>query len=233
MICVSGICQYFAEVCLYLSTLRFIFTFFAEIQAPGPVAGIFFAAGIASAFFSRFKGFKAYLPLLLTLPAFFLAGNIASVITLIPLEMLLLMHIRKKGWKSDSVVIRGMMGPGAFLFVFILLAASLGDHFPVFRDQAIPFFTSFLGLTVLALRIMRNEDAGRTDARFYLLNLGLVCLVGGAGFLFSSRLLIGAVKAVAGTFYKYIIAPLFMLFAYAAMVIPLAVGWLLRNVKLE
>ena len=233
MISISGLCQFFAEVCLYISTIRFAFIFFAEISPPAPVAVFLCVAGIAASFCSRFKGIVPYLPMLLTVPAFFFAGNLASIIALIPLEMLLFMIIRQNGWKGDSVVLRGLLTPGAILIVFMILAASIGDRFPEFKDQALPFFISFLGLVILGLRILRNEDSGRTDAKFYILNIGLVCLVCASGFLFSSKILLAAIKAVAGVIYRFIIAPFFMLFAYVTMMVPLFIGWLLRKVKLK
>ena len=233
MICISGICQYFAEVCLYISTLRFAFIFFAELQAPAPVAALFCAAGIAASALSRFKGIVPYLSVLVTAPLFFLAGNTASIIALIPLEMLLIMSIRRNGWKGDSVILRGLLTPGALMVILIIFAASISDRFPEFKEQALPYFICFLGLVILALRVLRNEDAGRTDAKFYILNLLLVCLVCAAGFLLSSNLLMNALKAVTSTVYRFIIAPLFMAVAYVTMMVPLVIGWLLRNVKMH
>lgn len=227
----SGICEYLSQMCLYLATVRFVFTFLGEIQSPWPVAGIFLAAGITAGVFSRFKGFKAYLPMLLVVPAFILSPTIISAVTLVPMVMLLGFRIYKNSWKGDSVVIRGSITAGLIAYAFILMISAVSAHYPVMVAESIPFFVLFLMLCILGLRVLRNEESGRTSFVFYALNTAIVVLVALSGFIFSNSWLLNAVKTGLKAAYDYVIGPLLMGFAYIVIIIPLALGWLLEKLK--
>ena len=233
MMSFSGLCQYFSEITLYLATVRFVFTIIGDIQAPWPVAGIFLVAGIISAFFSRFKGFAAYLPLVLVLPAFFMAKSAADIVCLVPLAGLLFFHIYRKRWNCDGVVLLGSLKAGLLAFVFIVLFAAVGTHMNELKREAIPMLVLFMSLVILGLRVLRNEEMGKTGPLFYLLNTAVVALVAASGFLFSNSWLLNSIKTVFKLFYDKVLGPILMGLTYVVIILPMALGWLLDKIELK
>lgn len=233
MITFSGLCQYFSEITLYLATVRFIFGLIGEIQSSLPVAGIFLAAGIVSAFFSRFKGFIAYLPIVLIVPVFIMARSVADFVCLLPLAVILFFHIQRKRWVCDGVVLQGSLKAGLGMFLFVVLAAAVAGKASQLSVEAIPMFVLFMGLVILAMRVMRNEETGRAGPLFYTLNTLVVALLAAFGFLFSNSWLLNAVRSCFKALYDYVIGPLLMGFSYVVIVIPMALGWLLEKVEFK
>lgn len=233
MITFSGLCQYFSEITLYLATIRFVFGLIGEIQAPWPVAGIFLAAGIVSAFFSRFKGFAAYLPLALVIPAFVMARSVTDMVCLAPLAVLLFFHIKRRRWNCDGVVLQGSLKAGLLIFVFIILTAAVSGKVDRLSEESIPMFVLFMSLVVLGMRVLRNEEMGKTGPVFYILNALVVALVAACGFLFSNSWLLGTIKTGLKLLYDNVLGPLLMGVTYIIIIFPMFLGWLLDKIQLK
>ena len=233
MISFSGLCQYFSEITLYLSTVRFIFALIGEIQNPWPVAGIFLGAGIISASFSRFEGFKAYLPMLLVIPSYLMAESVTDMVCITPLAVLLFFHIMRKRWSSDSVVLLGSLKAGLGMFFFVLVAAAVAAKIPMLTAESVPLFVLFMGTVILGMRVLRNEEMGKTGPVFYILNTLLVALIAGVGFVFSNSWLLGAVKTCLKFLYDKILGPILMGVTYVVIILPMLLGWLLDRIQLK
>jgi len=228
----SGYCLYLSELCLYLSTAGCMFSLFCDTNEK-LLLGVFALAGLVSMLFSKKNNWVRFVPMALVLPAFLYAPSTGAIVLAIPMVMLLGFHVLRQSWNGVSSQIVDMMKTGAGLFFLTLLVSFVFSKYPVFEAKGIPLFITWMLLCVLTLRVMRNEEVGKTGPLFYILNAALVAVVGFAGFCISSPAFLGVLKSILRFSYDKIIGPVLMLFAYVAMVIPIIIGWLFSFIKLK
>lgn len=223
----ADLAAYSAELCLYVSTVGYL------ISMIGPVRPVLLSAVVlflTECLVSLLRNKKRVLRLLALLPALCLFYPLPSFAAfLYPLPMLVLIFTRafSGAVSAGRENVRSMFRLGTAAFAVMLFCLSLNGGLDGF-SKVFPYFTVFLLLTVLSMRLLRNENT--TPGReVTALNLLLMLLALVAGFLLSSEAGLAVLKAAGNFFLQYMLIPVLMLCVGLLIAIPGLLIWLIAK----
>ncbi len=190
------------------------------------------SAAVALSYLLSGKGALRLLPLLITAVCPLLPGaNAISLLFLLPPVLYCLVvclkcyYVPEHGRQTD---IFRLFWKIFLFFDFICLLAGWIDHLSGF---VIPCGMVTLSAMVLLTRSLRHDREVYSTKGYQLVNLCLVGTVGLVGIFLSSGLFLGAVTAVFGAVYRYIVTPVFMLVIYMIIGVLQGLGWLFSFIK--
>ena len=214
------------ELCLYMSTLGFVVSRFGETRGSLLYIALGLIAGTGCMLAQRAKGALRFLPLLLFAPAFLLARSVAAVILPVPVLLLMVLRSHARAWRGEYELTRTLFKAGTCVYMALLAVMALAGSGSRFLTDALPLFVTWLLLTVLNLRLLRNGDTANFGGRFRVLNALLVLGVALIGFLLSSDLAVTAFMAVVRAVYGYVVGPLLFAALCVVATLPAVIAYL-------
>ena len=205
------------DFCLYVSTLGYVVSTFGE---PIPLllpACTYLLCVIVFLLMRNVKSVLRFAPILLFIPAFLFAKGIVGIIWLVPLCILLLMRAATGSWSAerDRTLIVFKIALGVYVLIAFLSKASAQ-----FCRSSLPFFLTWLLISVVNLRMLRMPGLNALGTRFKVLNVLLVVSIAAVVFVLSSDACLNAVKVSLGFIYNKLIMPVFLAVLYACFTIP-------------
>lgn len=230
----TDVCAFASELLLYLALAA---PLFARSGALLPDA-VFLTAVLASETLCRLlekkKRLFRCLPLLLFAPLFLFAPSPAAIVFPLPLLILAALRAWTGALAASRDTLRGLLKYGTAAYFFLLACLSVNRD-GAFASASLPYFTVFLPVCVLALRLLRAEDA--PGKKLTLLNAGLLLFAVCAGLFFSSDTGLFLIKEAAGAVYKYAFVPALLLVIALLLVVPFLlyflIKWLISLLKPE
>lgn len=175
------------------------------------------------------------LPLILFLPLLVYAPSLPAAFFPLPLLILAFLRAGTGAYAASQETLKGMLRYGTAAFFFILACTSAEKGADSFARFSLPWFTSFLPVTVLALRLVR---AGETPSKkMVLLNAALLLAAVGAGLFFSSDAGLWLIRETGNILYRYVIVPVLLLVIALILVVPcllfLLIRWLISLIPFK
>ncbi len=219
------------ELCLYYSTIGFLFSLNESTLSLLPSIGISTTAGILCLLLKD-KRMLGYLPLVLFAGLLFPEFNVIKLVSVLPVIILYVLKTQRSGWQAEYDNVRRFMNGGlaAFGFTALIALVYIGQG-QALTQQALPVFFVFLMLTIFELRMLRNDAVQNFGQRYVLMNFGMLGGILLLVLFLGSRSMLEALLFVLKTFYTYIVSPVIFAFMFCLMIIPYAIYYLVRWLK--
>lgn len=222
----TDITVFTGEICLYMSVAGFLLSGPGGIRRTLVCAAVSLLAESACALCRDWRGAARYLPALIMLPLFWTARSVAAALQPVPVLMLILLRCSAKQWGAEYYTVRKLFLAGGILYAIIFFSFALNENLERLASDSLPFFALWLLLTVLNMRLLRNQYTVSLDGRFKALNIALILCVALIGLAISSDLPVAAVTAVLKAAWVYVAWPILFAAAYAIAVLFTAVVYL-------
>lgn len=220
------------EICLYMSTVGFLLSGPGGIRRMLVCAAVSLLAESACALCGARRGPARYLPALIMIPLFRTASSIAAALLPVPVLMLILLRCSAGYWRAEYYTVRKLFLVGGTLYSAIFLSFALNENLERLASDSLPFFTVWLLLTVLNMRLLRNQYTVNLDGRFKALNIALILCVALIGLALSSNLPVAAAAALLKAAWIYVVLPILFAAMYAIAVLFAAVVYLIGRLLL-
>lgn len=210
---------YLSELCLYTLTIGFVITRLGSVPPTAHTAGVLFIAEALSALLHRQKRAVRLLPLLLCVPLFFKPASYAAILYPLPPLILLTLRAWTGSFAASRETVRSLFRFGIWT-AMILILVSFGNAAKEAFIALIPTFAVFLLLSVLNMRLLRDESLLSLGGRFRLMNYALVVLCLLAGLFLSSETGLALLKSVGTVLYSYMIVPALLVIIVVVLAVP-------------
>ncbi|MBR2668522.1 MAG: hypothetical protein IKE36_01850 [Solobacterium sp.] len=219
------------ELCMYYSTLGFLFSLSENALPLLPSIGICAVSGILCLLLKNQRTL-GYLPLVLLAGLVFPGFTLIKLVSALPVVLLYVLKTQRDGWQADYDNVRRFMSGGLAGFGFASLVALvyLGQG-QALTHQALPIFFVFLMFTIFELRMLRNDAVQTFGQKYVLLNFGLLAGILVIVLLLGSQSVLHGLLFLLKTFYTYIVSPVIFAFMFVLMVIPYAIYYLVMWIK--
>lgn len=230
-------------LCFFLKLLgEFSFYFFAANVALsifglgiGSLVPLLLPAAIGAMCFALYQRRPSFVmaPLPFALLCLLFAGNIWEAIVIALPCLYLFFTCRKKAFflnhSLQQDTFTGLLKASAFIFPIVLTMSAFYQRPPLMM----PLFLIFFFSNILLLRMLRHTPESLSQRRLKIVSAIEICLfIGLVLFLSSPTALNAAVAGVSGVF-QLLVAPVLMLFVYAAAAVVWLLGKLFSGLKLN
>lgn len=220
------------EICLYMSVVGVLLSGPGEGGRALLFAAVSLLSESACALCRDRRGAVRYLPALLMLPFFLTARSIAEALLPAPVLMLILLRCHTGQWRAEYYTVRTLFKAGGVICTILFLTFAVGDHFARLAADSLPFFTVWLLLTVLNMRLLRSQYAVSLDGRFKALNIALLLCVALIGMALSSDLPVAAVTALLRAAWIYVVWPILFAAIYVIALLAATAAYLIGRLLL-
>lgn len=220
------------EICLYMSVVGFFLSGPGGIQRTLVCAAVSLLAESACMLCRKWRGAARYLPALLMIPLFLTARSIATTLLPAPALMLILLRCYVRQWRAEYYTVRRLFVVGSILYSFLFLSFALNGSLEWLTSDSLPFFVTWLLLTVLNMRLLRNQYAVNLDGRFKALNIALLLCVAFIGMALSSDLPVAAAAAVLKAALVHVVWPVLFVAVYIIAVAFAVIAYLIARLLL-
>lgn len=210
---------YLSELCLYTATVGFLITRLGSVPLTAHIAGVLFVAESFCALLHRRRRSVRMLPLLLCVPLFFKPASYAAILYPLPPLILIATRAWTGSFAASRETVRSLFRLGIWAAVLLMLA-SFGNGESEAFIALIPAFTVFLLLSILNMRLLRDESLLSFGGRFRLMNYGLVALCLLSGLFLSSGTGLALLKGAGTVLYSYVIVPVLLVIIVALLAVP-------------
>lgn len=205
-----------AEVCLYMSTVGFTLSLLVYSGNGGMIlcAVLMLLAESCCALCRSWRGAARYLPALIMAPLFGMARSVPAVMLLAPVLLLILMRCRARRWKAEYYTVRNLFKVGCAVYPLFFMLFTVSSDFDRMVSGSLPLFVTWLFLTVLELRLLRNQYTMRLGASFKVMNAAVLLCVIFVSLLLSSGPVIAVTQKVMTFLWNRVAAPILIVLFY-------------------